>query len=362
MTHTHGRRFSIIIPAKESGVAHASLTTLRAINWPGSDYEVLLATGNNPSRQRNEAWKRARGEYLLFLDDDSEVSPDLLMRYSDAIDSFPDAAVYGGPSVYYSKTGGFTAAVQLLFLSRFALGPVSARYRPSGPIRQTNERELILCNLVVRRDLIEKEGGFDERLYPNEENEFLNRVIRESERIIYTPNAVVARQPRSNIFQFILQVYRYGRGRARHYRLRPRFFDLIFALPALFSLYVTGLVLRTVSGFAPDPWSLPLVVYGLLVLAQGLLALFRGKPVTAALGLPALIFICHFFYGIGVLFGVVIHPGSFSRAQVHLYLLKAFDDPEWRESPVPYEFAPADTDVCDRLEDRGVDEKALFGR
>ncbi len=52
-----------------------------------------------------------------------------------------------------------------------------ARYRAVGGRRRCGEKELILCNLLLSRKVFLSNGGFREDLYPNEENEFLNRLL-----------------------------------------------------------------------------------------------------------------------------------------------------------------------------------------
>src|SRR5213082_2623628 len=56
------------------------------------------------------------------------------------------------------------------------LGPSRARYTPVGQQRATNEKEIILCNLVARREDVVNLGGFNEALYPNEENALMDQL------------------------------------------------------------------------------------------------------------------------------------------------------------------------------------------
>ena len=49
------------------------------------------------SAARNRAVSEARGEYLLWIDDDALPSPGWIAAYLAAFDAWPDAAVFGGP-------------------------------------------------------------------------------------------------------------------------------------------------------------------------------------------------------------------------------------------------------------------------
>ena len=50
-----------------------------------------------PGAARNPLIERARGELLLFLDDDVTVPPELLRRLVDTAARHPEASVFGGP-------------------------------------------------------------------------------------------------------------------------------------------------------------------------------------------------------------------------------------------------------------------------
>jgi glycosyltransferase involved in cell wall biosynthesis len=49
------------------------------------------------SHARNAAVRHANGEYIIWTDDDVLVGKDWLRAYADAIQQWPDAAVFGGP-------------------------------------------------------------------------------------------------------------------------------------------------------------------------------------------------------------------------------------------------------------------------
>jgi glycosyltransferase involved in cell wall biosynthesis len=51
------------------------------------------------SRARNRAVEAARGDYIVWTDDDVLVDPDWLSAYVDAFRRWPDAAVFGGPII-----------------------------------------------------------------------------------------------------------------------------------------------------------------------------------------------------------------------------------------------------------------------
>jgi len=209
--------FSIIIPIRPGGKPEA-LANLIKIDLSASQIEILVAEGHNPSRQRNEAVRQAQGEIIYFLDDDSLVQPDCLKRLADHF-ADPMVTVVGGPSLTPSTDSLLQQAIGSALASTLGAGGVRNRYQSRGTIRKTDEKELILCNLAVRRSAFISCGGFDERLYPNEENELLDRLRASGGILLHDPQLVVKRSQRRTLAAFARQMFRYGQGRARQTRI-----------------------------------------------------------------------------------------------------------------------------------------------
>ena len=72
--------FSIIIPVWPEDPRPYGLDYIDKLNWPKKHPEVILARGYQPCRQRNQAAKEAKGEILVFFDDDSCPEPDFLKK------------------------------------------------------------------------------------------------------------------------------------------------------------------------------------------------------------------------------------------------------------------------------------------
>jgi len=164
--------FTFIIPVKPGGYV-AALDPLRRLTSSPYKFEILIAEGCSPSRQRNSAAQDARGEILYFLDDDSQVAPDCLDTCT-TIFAEPTVAVVGGPSLTPTTDTPLQQLFGLALSSLFGAGGMRNRYRRIGDVRDTSDKELILCNLALRRNIFLESGGLDERLYPNEENELFS--------------------------------------------------------------------------------------------------------------------------------------------------------------------------------------------
>lgn len=258
---------SIIIPVKP-GLVPAAITGLIAADRSASQIEILVAEGHNPSRQRNEAVRQAQGEIIYFLDDDSLVQPDCLKRLADHF-ADPMVTVVGGPSLTPSTDSLLQQAIGSALASALGAGGVRNRYQSRGTIRKTDEKELILCNLAVRRSAFISCGGFDERLYPNEENELLDRLRASGGILLHDPQLVVKRSQRRTLAAFARQMFRYGQGRARQTRIAG-FSGIMPFAPLFLFIYLLSLPF-TPAGI----WQTPALLY--LLACRGLPLTRRGR-------------------------------------------------------------------------------------
>lgn len=291
---------TVIIAARPDQARIDAVEASRRLDYPTDRLEILVARGKQPSVQRNAALRAARGEIIYFLDDDSIPSGDTLGR---AVQHFQKAEVQmaGGPNLCPCDAPMLEQCFALTMGAWLAFGPSCARYRSVGTIRASSEKELILCNLLARRSALLELGGFDETLYPNEENALMDDLQKRGGKLIYDPDLIVHRRPRSNLKSFIKMLMNYGRGRAEQFRLHPTVGSAPNFIPPLFCLY---LVLAPLFG----PIALwPLAVYAGAVLLQSLAVVPSRQPLWN-LGVIPLIVLTHIFYGVGFWRGLFTRP------------------------------------------------------
>ncbi len=294
-------------------------------NLSGCGDEVILVEGKNPSLQRNAGVAAASGNIIYFIDDDTKVDRHAYSIAERRMADNPDIGVLGGPCLA-PDTDSFTQkSFAAVFASPWATGKSSARYRKTGKERETDEKELILCNLFVRKEVIENAGGFRQELYPNEENEFLNRVQRSGFKIFYNPEVAVTRSHRKNHIEFFRQCFTYGKGRAEQTLFAFDAKDSINTVPAFFLIYL--IYLAFTGPIAEE--MLPLVVY--LVLNLGFSVSAAGKIKNPAFTLPVFInFIAlHICYGAGFIYGLLrgvlpVEKKIFSETTIKIYRGRSF--------------------------------------
>ena len=136
--------------------------------------KVVIERRQNIGRGRNTGAANARGRILVFLDADTEPSPDLLKAYAKGLDG---AVAATGPILPLETASmrlrlGFKLVSTLLVRLSILIG------RPS----------IVGSNFAVKRSAFKKVGGFDNNLATYEDWELSNR-LKKVGRIVYVPDA-----------------------------------------------------------------------------------------------------------------------------------------------------------------------------
>lgn len=359
------KKISVIIPVRPGGEIKTAIEALEKVNYPAELVEVFVSYGFSPSRQRNLAVKKAKGEIVYFLDDDSEVESYAFRRAvatfsgeavltevppSRGFSFFPhwvnrliannffsgiiykgEIGAVGGPNVWWEKETFDSSIAGIILESFFVHFQMAARYRPIGLVHKASEKELISCNLAVRRDIFEKIHGFNENLFPNEENELLNRVEKAGYQLVYHPGILVFR-PRRQTFRTLWHAFfHYGRGRMEQIRIEGLESSFIFLTPLLFLFYLLGLIFSCVAtSFVSRFWFvfLPLILYFILGFFSALGFSLRRKKIYLALFLPFFFLLCHLVYAWGLMVGSSINLEKRKRERmnkIEIVKIKSFD-------------------------------------
>src|SRR5262249_28913496 len=117
-------------------------------------------------RACNQAAARARGDYLLFLNNDAELAPRCVQALVETAEKDPRCGAVGGRIVL--SDGRLQEAGSIVWndgtaesYGRGALDPFAPEY--------SYRKEVDFCSaalLLVRRDLFERLGRFDDRFAP----------------------------------------------------------------------------------------------------------------------------------------------------------------------------------------------------
>jgi len=234
-------RYTVILPMCRFRPGEPVLASLRDMPPPDGEVQILVAEGGHPARQRNAALARARGEIVVFLDNDCSLDSGYWKELEEAF-ARPEVKIVGGPALLRPHATAWEEIFHALLTHTLIVGTVSARYAPRGEFRVATQTDLILCNLAVRRSIFEKIGPLSTDLYPNEENEWLDRAQTRGVGAYYDPNLRVFRPQRSTPGEMTLALLRYGMGRTRQFRVsgwRPTFHQV---LPVMLLATVAALI------------------------------------------------------------------------------------------------------------------------
>jgi succinoglycan biosynthesis protein ExoA len=145
---------------------------------------------------------------------------------------------------------------------------------------------------VARRQTLLELGGFNELLYPNEENALMDEIQKRGGRLLYDPGLSVLRRPRGTIKAFVKMLLTYGRGRAEQFRVHPTAGSSLNFVPPLFCVFLVALPFLGKAGLVA------LGVYLLAVLMQVLAVLARGGFLRSLVAAPFIV-LTHILYGLG---------------------------------------------------------------
>lgn len=312
-------RYSVIVPMRRFRADEPALASLRETRPPPEQpMEIFVAEGTHPARQRNAAIELARGEIIVFLDNDCRL-PASFWEELDRAFARPEVEIVGGPASLRPEASRREKIFHALLTHPLVVGPVTPRYAPRGPFRAATQTELILCNLATRRSLFNRIGPLSTQLYPNEENEWLERAQVAGAGIFYNPKLEIVRPQRATWGQLGKMLLRYGSGRTRQFwvsgwRATPyQFTPLILLAPAAAFLLGGDWLI----GFAAL-WLLVALIVGLTCAGLS----FRQR-IAAGLAAPLI----PFTYALGQLFGWPALLFSRPSSNVEVRLLNERGEP-----------------------------------
>lgn len=138
------------------------------------------------------AAKEARGKYLLFLNNDTQVQENWLTPLVDLIESADDIGMVGSKLVY--PDGSLQEAGGIIWKDASGWNYGSKQNAAKPEFNYVKEADYISgAAIMIRRDLWDEIGGFDERFVPAyyEDTDLAFEVRAHGYRVMYQPLSVV---------------------------------------------------------------------------------------------------------------------------------------------------------------------------
>lgn len=240
-------QFEVIVV--DDGSANQDAVTDAVPQWPW--VRLVRQTHSGPAAARNTGVRAARGSFICFTDDDCEPRQDWAERLVGALQREADAV--GGRTVSAEDNAIVRASDLVARAPSMNLGPRDALvFTPSN-------------NLACRADVLAA-VAFDDT-YPTaagEDREWCERLLLSGRVLRYEPSAVLVHHQELDLWSFLRQQVRYGRGAFRFRRLRaeprpleqPRFYVQLvrrgFAESVTAGALVSVAQLATAAGFMAE--------------------------------------------------------------------------------------------------------------
>jgi len=177
------------------------------------DLTVISQPHRGPAAARNAGVARAKGQYLLFTDDDCQPASDWLKTLAKRFTEAPDCSI-GGKTINALPDNAYSTTTQLLFdymYTYFNNDPGRAHFFTSN-------------NLALPAVHFRTIGGFDDINFPfnAEDSELCDRWLYHGYRMAYAPEARVYHLHRLTFRTFLRQHFNYGRGTFRFRQISAR--------------------------------------------------------------------------------------------------------------------------------------------
>jgi len=309
-------RFSFVIPVALYRDAEV-LESLKNLDYPKKEYEVIIERGENPSRNRNKGAEKAKGEIIIFLDDDAKIEKNFLKKAEKFFEDY-GVDVVGGPQLTPKDDKRFAKISGYVLTSIFGGFSIRNRYKRGRIDLDADERKISSANLLCKREVLQK-IKFNPKLWPGEDPDFINRCKENGFIVAYSPDIFVYHRRRANLSGFVRQIFSYGKTRPAIRTERKRKINFFFLVPSFFLIYILMLILMnffvvsksltgSIVGIHQSVLVLfysPFILYVLLNLLFSLFISLKEKDLLGLLVLPFLFFMLHISYGLGLIIGLI---------------------------------------------------------
>jgi GT2 family glycosyltransferase len=186
-------------------VDDGSMTPLNGVVVPMLRYlnlTLLTQPNSGAAIARNTGAKQAKGEFLVFTDDDCLPDSQWLQAFANHLAKTTDTLV-GGKTVNALSQNPYSTASQMLLdyvYSSYNSNPPEARFFTSN-------------NIAISAIEFHRIGGFASNFnIASEDREFCQRWLEHGYKMIYAPTALISHTHHLTFFSFWQQHFNYGRG------------------------------------------------------------------------------------------------------------------------------------------------------
>lgn len=242
-----------------------------------------------PGLSRNYGARRAKNDWLVFLDSDVIVETDYIANIKNNLSNTPCDA-FGGADKAHKGFNLMQKAISYAMTSFFTTGGIR------GSTKSLSKFQPRSFNMGVRKSAFQEVGGFSE-MRIGEDPDLSMRLWENGFTTAFFNNIGVYHKRRTDFGKFSKQVYQFGCARPILNQRHPKYVKISFAFPSLFLL---GYVLGFISYFFFQQ-GLILGFYGLYTFIVFFHALVKTRNISIAAMAIIASYIQLFSYGYGFL-------------------------------------------------------------
>jgi GT2 family glycosyltransferase len=249
----------------------------------------------------NKAIPHARGEILVFGDDDCNFLPDWLNKLAEVFDRETNIGVVGGSDQTGANEPPFNKALDYVLNSFWGTGGLRRQGSAIGKYypklwNMAIPRAVALGVALNDNDRLSQ--VFDESLNVHEDVELINRIEKTGKRIIYAPEVEVIHSRDTTLRSFTVRSFNMARtSRSVGVHRLPHLSLASFAL---------GMIALSLASAVSPPmrnvFFVFSVLYGAVLLMSGLGGYMRTRQLPVFFYVPVLLLVLHFSRGLGYLF------------------------------------------------------------
>ncbi len=203
---------------------------------------VRLEANQGQSAARNLALGMARGDLIAFIDNDCVAAPAWLGLLVAELDD-PRVGLAGG-RVLAAPAEGLVAAFEAV-RSPLDMGALSGPVGPNEPIAY-----LPSCNLVVRRDLLQRVGGFDPAMTLGEDVDLVWRLLASGSEGRYLAESTILHDHRVALAALLRRRADYASSEADLQRRHPAGRRVMVLPTTVLLLLIALLLLPSLAGMS----------------------------------------------------------------------------------------------------------------
>ena len=286
LSHQTDKDFEVII------VDDGSLINLRPtaeLFHESLNIEFFRKDNSGPGLSRNYGAKRAKNDWLVFVDSDVIVETDYIQKIKKNLAEVSCDA-FGGADKAHKGFNLMQKAISYSMTSVFTTGGIR------GSKKSVSKFQPRSFNMGVRKSAFEKVGGFSE-MRIGEDPDLSMRLWENGFTTAFFDDISVYHKRRVDLGKFSKQVYQFGCARPILNQRYPKYVKITFAFPSLFFL---GYVLGIIEYFFFQK-GLILGLYGIYTFVVFFHALYKTRNISIAANAIIATYIQMFSYGLGFL-------------------------------------------------------------